>query len=185
MNHFLDLADYSPKEIQGMLDEALQIKTELKSGKNHRDLLVGKNMAMVFQKPSLRTRNSFEIGMEQFGGHASYIGPDEISLGKRESIADVARVLSGYYDIIMARVFGHEDVLELAKYATVPVINGLSDYNHPAQAMADGLTILEEFGEISGKHIVFVGDGNNVAQSTMMLAAKLGARFYACLPYWL
>ncbi|MBP6041879.1 ornithine carbamoyltransferase [Candidatus Saccharibacteria bacterium] len=182
MKHFLDLADFSASEIRQILDEALRIKTELKSGKAHTDLLAGKNLAMVFQKPSLRTRVSFEIGMEQLGGHAVYISPNEIGLGERESVADVARVLSGYTDIIMARVFDHEHILQLAEHASVPVINGLSDYNHPCQAMADGLTIIEEFGDILGKHIVFIGDGNNVAQSLMTLAAKLGAKFTLVCP---
>jgi len=182
MSHFLDLQDFSADEISELLDKAAQIKTELKSGKTHTDLLAGKNLAMIFQKPSLRTRVSFEVGMEQLGGHAIYIGPSEIGLGQRESIADIARVLSSYVDGIMARVFDHQHILDLAKYSAVPVINGLSDFNHPAQAMADGLTIIEEFGSLKGKHIVFVGDGNNVAHSTMILATKLGAKFTLACP---
>jgi ornithine carbamoyltransferase len=182
VSHFLDLKDFSSEQLSKLLDEALRIKKELKSGKTHTDLLAGKNLAMIFQKPSLRTRVSFEIGMKQLGGHALYIGPSEISLGERESIADVARVLSGYADGIMARVFDHEHVTELAQYSSLPVINGLSDFDHPCQAMADGLTIIEEFGSLSGKHIVFVGDGNNVAHSIMILAAKLGAKFTLVCP---
>ena len=134
-------------------------------------------MAMIFQKPSLRTRVSFDMAMRLFGGDALYLSPAEIGLGKRESVADVARVISGYVDIIMARVFQHEHILELAKYASIPVINGLSDYNHPCQAMADALTIMENKGKIDGLNISFVGDGNNVAISLMHIVTKLGANF--------
>ena len=127
---FLALADYSPDEIMELLDLAVALKKEWQSGGNP-PLLAGKSLAMVFQKPSLRTRVSFEMAMQHLGGHAFYLGPQEIGLGKRESIADVARVLSGYVDAIMARVFDHQHVVELARWASVPVINGLSDYNHP------------------------------------------------------
>lgn len=173
---FLALADYSPDEIMELLDLAVALKKEWQSGGNP-PLLAGKSLAMVFQKPSLRTRVSFEMAMQHLGGHAFYLGPQEIGLGKRESIADVARVLSGYVDAIMARVFDHQHVVELARWASVPVINGLSDYNHPCQAMADGLTIYEHFGRLKGLKVVFVGDGNNVAVSLMHLCAKLGADF--------
>ncbi len=173
---FLALADFSPAEIQDLLDLAVALKEEWQKGGNP-PLLQGKSLAMVFQKPSLRTRVSFEMAMQHLGGYAFYLGPQEIGLGKRESIADVARVLSGYVDAIMARVFAHEHVVELARWASVPVINGLSDYNHPCQAMADGLTIYERFGTLQGLKVVFVGDGNNVAVSLMHLCAKLGAHF--------
>ncbi len=173
---FLAIADYSPAELQELLDLAVALKEEWKQGGN-RPLLRGKALAMVFQKPSLRTRVSFEMAMQHLGGYAFYLGPQEIGLGKRESIADIARVLSGYVDAIMARVFDHEHVVELARWASVPVINGLSDYNHPCQAMADALTIYERFGRLKGLKVVFVGDGNNVAVSLMHICAKLGADF--------
>ena len=137
---------------------------------------------MVFQKPSLRTRVSFDMAMRHLGGDALYLSPAEIGLGKRESIADVSRVLSGYVDIIMARVFEHDHILELAKYASVPVINGLSDFNHPCQAMADVLTIREHFGRLKDLNVTFLGDGNNVAVSMMFACAKLGMHFTLSAP---
>jgi ornithine carbamoyltransferase len=137
---------------------------------------------MVFQKPSLRTRVSFEVGMLHLGGGAIYISPAEIGLGERESVPDVARVLSGYVDGIMARVFSHDHVLQLAKYSRVPVINGLSDYNHPCQAMADVFTLWEHFGRIEGLKVAYLGDGNNVATSLLMGLAKLGGHFSIATP---
>lgn len=178
---FLSIANHSPQEIQELLDLAVELKKERNSGGN-KPILENKSLAMVFQKPSLRTRVSFERGMEQLGGSAMYIGPAEIGLGKRESVADVARVLSGYVDIIMARVFDHAHIVELAEWASVPVINGLSDYNHPCQALADALTIYEEFGNLEGKTISYVGDGNNVAVSLMHIVTKLGANFTIANP---
>ena len=173
---FIAIADYSPEEIQGLLDLAVELKKEWFAGGN-KPILKGKALAMVFQKPSLRTRVSFEMAMEHLGGHAFYLGPQEIGLGKREAISDIARVLSGYVQGIMARVFAHEHILELARWADVPVINGLSDYNHPAQALADALTIYEHFGKVKGLKVAFIGDGNNVAVSLMHISTKLGANF--------
>ena len=181
MKDFLSIADYSPAEIQELLDLALRLKAQWQAGGNP-PLLKGKVMAMIFQKPSLRTRVSFDMAMRHLGGDALYLSPAEIGLGKRESIADVARVLSGYVDILMARVFDHEHVLELARWATIPVINGLSDYNHPCQGMADGLTIYERFGKIEGLNVSYIGDGNNVAVSLMNFCAKLGANFTIASP---
>lgn len=178
---FLHIADFSPAELQSMLDLAVKLKKEHFSGGN-RPLLKGKTLAMIFQKPSLRTRVSFDMAMRHLGGDALYLSPAEIGLGKRESIADVARVVSGYVEAIMARVFDHEHVVELAKWASVPVINGLSDYNHPCQAMADALTIQEEFGSLKGVNVAYVGDGNNVAVSLMHICAKLGANFTIANP---
>jgi ornithine carbamoyltransferase len=178
---FLAVSDYSPAELQDLLDLAVRLKAEHFNGGNA-PLFKGKVLAMVFQKPSLRTRMSFDMAMRHMGGDAMYISPEEIGLGKRESVADVARVLSGYVDILMARVFAHKDVLELAKWCSIPVINGLSDYNHPCQAMADALTIQEKFGSLKGLNITFVGDGNNVAVSLMHIAAKLGANFTIANP---
>jgi len=134
-------------------------------------------LAMVFQKPSLRTRVSFDMAMRHLGGDALYLSPNEIGLGKRESIADVARVLSGYVHGIMARVFEHDHILQLAQWSSIPIINGLSDYNHPCQGMADALTIYEKFGSLKGLNVTFIGDGNNVAVSLMHISAMLGANF--------
>jgi ornithine carbamoyltransferase len=173
---FIAIADYSPAEIQALLDLAVRLKREREAGGNP-PILKGKVLAMIFQKPSLRTRVSFDMAMRHLGGDALYLSPEEIGLGKRESVADIARVLSGYVDAIMARVFDHEHVLQLARWASVPVINGLSDYNHPCQAMADALTIQERLGNLKGLNVAFIGDGNNVAVSLMHTCAKLGANF--------
>ncbi len=173
---FIAIADFSSEELQDILSLAIRLKKEWKSGGNS-PILKNKAMAMIFQKPSLRTRVSFDMAMRHLGGDALYLSPAEIGLGKRESIADVARVISGYVDIIMARVFEHDHVLQLAQWAEIPVINGLSDYNHPCQAMADALTIIEEFGSMRDLNVVFIGDGNNVAVSLMHICAKLGANF--------
>jgi ornithine carbamoyltransferase len=181
MNHFLHITDFSQAELQALFDLALKLKRQQKKGGNP-PLLKGKVLGMVFQKPSLRTRVSFDMAMRQVGGDALYLSPNEIGLGGRESVADVARVLSGYVDAIMARTFAHAHVLELAKWATVPVINGLTDYNHPCQAMADGLTILEHKGRLKGLKVVFIGDGNNVAASLLHLCAKFGAHFTLATP---
>ena len=178
---FLDIIDYTPGELQELLDLAIQLKKEYQEGGNQ-PVLKGKVLAMIFQKPSLRTRVSFDMGMRHLGGDALYLSPNEIGLGKRESIADVARVLDGMVHGIMARVFEHEHVLELARWTTIPVINGLSDYSHPCQALADILTVYEEFGQIKDINITYVGDGNNVAVSLMQIAAKLGANFTIANP---
>ena len=181
MKDFLAISDYTPAELQSLLDLAVQLKEE-RSYTGNQPLLKGKVLAMIFQKPSLRTRVSFDMAMRHLGGDALYLSPQEIGLGKRESIADVARVLAGYIDAIMARVFEHEHVIELAKWANVPVINGLSDYNHPCQGMADALTIQEKFGKLKGLNVTFIGDGNNVAVSLMHICAKLGANFTIASP---
>ncbi len=178
---FLDIIDYTSSELQDLLDLAIRLKKEYQAGGNE-PILKGKVLAMIFQKPSLRTRVSFDMGMRHLGGDALYLSPNEIGLGKRESIADVARVLDGMVHGIMARVFEHEHVLELAHWTTIPVINGLSDYSHPCQALADVLTIYEEFGKIKDINITYVGDGNNVAVSLMQIAAKLGANFTIANP---
>lgn len=179
--HFIAISDFTPQEIWEMLNLSIQLKKEWLSGGNP-PLLKGKVLGMIFQKPSLRTRVSFDMAMRHLGGDALYLSPNEIGLGKREAISDIARVLSGYVDAIMARVFEHEHILELAKWSSVPVINGLSDYNHPCQAMADALTIIEKFGTMKGINIAFIGDGNNVAVSLMHIAAKLGAHFTIASP---
>ncbi|HEX8463035.1 MAG TPA: ornithine carbamoyltransferase [Abditibacterium sp.] len=182
MKHFLSIQDLSRDDALYLLAEAARLKAEIRENPaSQMENLRGKTLAMVFEKPSLRTRVSFDIGMFQLGGHAITLSPDEIGLGKRESIADVARVLSGMCDGIMARVFKNETVFELAKYATVPVINGLCDVEHPCQALADLLTLREERGLVNQK-IAYVGDGNNVCHSLMLLCAKIGVKFSAATP---
>ncbi len=178
---FIAITDYSSQDILNILNMAVRLKKEyFKEG--NPPLLHGKVLAMIFQKPSLRTRISFDMAMRHLGGDALYISPDEIGLGKRESIADVARVLSGYVSVIMARVFAHDHVVELARWASIPVINGLSDYNHPCQGMADAMTIYEKFGTFKDLNVTFVGDGNNVAVSLMHACSKLGANFTLASP---
>ncbi len=181
MKHFLAISDFSPAEIQDLLDLAIRLKKEHFSGGNQ-PLFKGKVLGMIFQKPSLRTRVSFDMAMRHMGGDALYLSPNEIGLGKRESIADVSRVMSGYVQAMMARVFAHAHVLELAEWSSVPVINGLSDYNHPCQGMADALTIQEKFGPARGLNVTFVGDANNVAVSLMHVCAKLGWNFTLASP---
>jgi ornithine carbamoyltransferase len=181
MKHFLNLADLSSEEIWRILKKAKDLKAAWQAGGNA-PILQGKVLGMVFQKPSLRTRTSFEVGMLHLGGQAIYYSPQEIGLGKRETVADIARVLSGYVQGIMARTFDHAHMLELAEYATVPVINGLTDYNHPCQALTDFFTIWEQRGELSGVRLAYVGDGNNVARSLLIGAAKLGVDFAIASP---
>ncbi|MBL8093784.1 MAG: ornithine carbamoyltransferase [Anaerolineales bacterium] len=179
--HYLHISDHTPESFQGLLDLALKLKAELRSGGNA-PVLKGKILGMVFQKPSLRTRVSFDVAMRQLGGDALYLSPAEIGLGGRESVADVARVLSRYVSGIMARTFSHQHILDLAQYASVPVINGLSDYNHPCQGLADLLTVLEHKGRVKGLRIVYVGDGFNVATSLWHGCALLGANFVIASP---
>jgi len=181
MKNFLAVSDLTPAEVQELLDLAVRLKKEY-FDQGNRPLLKGKVLGMIFQKPSLRTRVSFDMAMRHMGGDALYLSPGEIGLGERESIADVARVLSGYVHALMARVFAHAQVLELARWSSVPVLNGLSDYNHPCQAMADALTIQEKFGPAKGLNVVFVGDGNNVAVSLMHVCVKLGWNFTLASP---
>lgn len=181
MKHFLSIADLTPDELKNLLDLATQLKNEWRHGGN-KPVLQGKSLALVFQKPSLRTRVSFEMGMVHLGGYAFYLSPNEVKMGGRESVADVARVLSGYVDAVMARVFEHEHILDLAKYSSVPIINGLSDYNHPAQALADFFTVLEHKGNPEGLKMTYVGDANNVARSLLFTAMKLGTHFAIATP---
>ncbi|MGA9191893.1 MAG: ornithine carbamoyltransferase [Anaerolineales bacterium] len=181
MRHFLSLADYAPDELTEILNLAIRLKDEWRHDGNP-PLLKGQVLAMVFQKPSLRTRVSFDMAMRHLGGDALYLSPSEIGLGQREAIADVSRVLSGYVQVVMARVFDHEHILELARFSSVPVINGLSDFNHPCQAMADMLTILERFGQLKGLKMTFIGDGNNVAVSLAFACMRLGIDFTVAAP---
>ena len=173
----LEIASLSKAEIEGIFNITEKLKSKSITAEQQRTILAGKTLAMIFEKQSLRTRVSFETGIFQLGGHGIYLQPSDISLGKRESIADVAHNLERMVDIIMARTFAHESVTELAKHARVPVINGLSDLEHPCQALADFYTILEHKGNLQGLKLVFIGDGNNVAHSLMLLAAKVGTNF--------
>ncbi len=179
--NFVSMKDLSAEEIWHTLRTAEELKAAHYRGEG-RPLLAGKTLAMIFQKPSLRTRFSFEAGMTRLGGHAVYLAPGDIKLGDRETTEDIALVLSRYADIIMARTFGHDIVEDLAKHATVPVINGLSDYEHPCQIMADLLTIYEKKRRLEGLRLVYVGDGNNVAHSLMYGGALTGMHVTVCCP---
>ncbi|XP_021831574.1 ornithine carbamoyltransferase, chloroplastic [Prunus avium] len=182
MKDFLHISDFDKSTILKILDRAVEVKALLKSGERTYLPFKGKTMAMIFAKPSMRTRVSFETGFFLLGGHAIYLGPNDIQMGKREETRDVARVLSRYNDIIMARVFAHQDILDLAKYATVPVVNGLTDYNHPCQIMADVLTIIEHIGQLEGTKVVYVGDGNNIVHSWLLMASVIPFHFVCACP---
>jgi ornithine carbamoyltransferase len=179
--NFLAITDFSKDDLEKLLELALSLKKEYFSRGNP-PMLKGKVLAMVFNKPSLRTRISFDMAMRHLGGDALFISPNEIGLGKRESIADGARVLSGDVSGIMARVFAHDHIIELAKWASIPVINGLSDYNHPCQAFTDIFTMYEHFGKLQNLDVAFVGDGNNVAMSLLHACAILGINFKIASP---
>ena len=168
-------------DFEDILASAVKMKKEPKKG-SKQDVLKGKVLGMVFEKPSLRTRISFEVGMTQLGGKALYIGPDEVSIGKRESVSDVANVLSRYVNAIMYRAFSNQTMRELAKHASVPVINGLDDIEHPCQCAADLLTVLEKKGKLKGLQLVYVGDGNNVCNSLLLGCALTGMNMRAATP---
>lgn len=174
---FLSIADLNRKEIEYLLEQARRTK-----GKAMTSLLSGRTLALLFEKPSLRTRVSFEMAMHQLGGHSIYLSPDEVGLGKRESGADVARVLGRYVHGIAARTFSQETLRTLAKHSSVPVINALSDLEHPCQALADFLTIYEKKGKLPGLTLAFIGDGNNVANSLFLSACLVGTNFHAACP---
>jgi ornithine carbamoyltransferase len=176
---FLSIRDFTPQEIRHFLHVASQVKAYPRV---YHTALKGKTLAMIFEKPSLRTRVSFDVGIAELGGHPLYLSPAEISLGKRESVYDVAKNLERMVHGIMIRTFDHEVVTDMARYASVPVINGLTDYSHPCQAVADYLTILEVKGQIAGLKIAYFGDGNNVARSLMFLGAQLGADVWIATP---
>ena len=178
---FISIADYSREEIEAIFDLTKELKDKVKKGEEHH-LCKGKTMSMIFAKPSARTRISFETGMYQLGGYALYLSPNDIGIGKREAVKDIAQVVSRYNNIIMARLFDHQHMLQLAKYATVPVINGLTDYNHPCQIMADIYTVKEHKGRHKDLKITYIGDGNNVANSWINLAAKLPLHLVICSP---
>jgi ornithine carbamoyltransferase len=174
---FISVADLSPRDVQRVVDTSLAMKNGHSSA-----ALKGKTLALLFEKPSLRTRASFDVAMQQLGGHALYLSPAEVGLGEREPVADVARVLSRYVDAIAARTFKHDTVEELARWADVPVINALSEGEHPCQALADLLTIYEKKGRWRGLVLSFVGDGNNVARSLMLGSSLVGMDFRIAAP---
>ena len=178
---FIHIDDWSQDQIRSAMALAAEVKAKFKKRmpfepfKNH-------SLAMVFTKPSARTRVSFETGFTRMGGHAIYLGPSEVDPGHREPVRDIARVLSGYNDIIMARLFDHDHILDMAHHATVPVINGLTDYNHPCQIMADVFTISEHLGKIDGIKIAYLGDGNNIVHSWLRFARRIPIHFVCACP---
>ena len=178
---FLHITDFETNEITETLDLAIEIKAKLKNNENYKPFK-DQSLAMIFAKPSARTRVSFETGFFRLGGHALYLGPKDIGIGKREAVKDISRVLSGYNDMIMARLFDHKHMIELAKYASIPVINGLTDFNHPCQIMADILTVYEKKGNLNNLKIAYVGDGNNIVNSWLNLSLRLPFHFTCVCP---
>ena len=175
--HFLSINDITPNELQELLDSAIDLKT-----RGWIAPLKQKTMALVFEKPSLRTRVSFEVAMRQLGGQTIYLSPEEVGLGKRESIPDVARVLSRFVDVIVLRTFAQQNLEVLSEYSSVPVINALSDFEHPCQALADLLTIYEHKGKLKWLTVAYIGDGNNVANSLILACAMTGVNFNIASP---
>ena len=179
MQDFLSIRDFTPEEIGRLLNLAIDIKLHPEA---YTETLKGKTLALIFEKPSLRTRVTFDVGIHQLGGFSLYLSPAEINLGKRESVYDVAKNLERMVQGIMIRTFAHEIVERMAEYASIPIINGLTDYSHPCQAMADYLTMLEIKGRVKGLKVAYVGDGNNVAHSLMFTGAQLGADVWVATP---
>jgi ornithine carbamoyltransferase len=179
--HLLSIADLTSNELESLITLAAELKSALATHQAH-GRLVGQVLALVFQKPSLRTRASFEVGMHQLGGHCMYLSPAEVQLGEREGVSDVARVLSRYVQGIVARTYLHDDVVNLARWSDVPVINGLSDHEHPCQALADLLTIREHHHGTNAPTLAWVGDGNNVAHSLMLAAPRAGIHLRIATP---
>jgi ornithine carbamoyltransferase len=183
IKHYLSAADLSREQAEQLLQRAQDLKAEWQAGGHAAMPLRGKTLALVFEKPSLRTRVAFEAGMTQLGGHGSYLSANDIDMGGRESVPDVARNLSRWVQVIAARVFRHATVAELARHSRVPVINALCDREHPCQALADLLTLKERFGRLQGLRLAYVGDGNNVCHSLLLLGATLGVNVgVACPP---
>ena len=179
---FIHVTDYSKEEIYDFLDSAIHLKKRINDVNDDYKPFYGMSLAMIFAKPSARTRVSFETGFFKLGGHALYLGPNDIGIGKREAVKDIGRVLSRYNDMIMARLFEHKHMLELSESATIPVVNGLTDYNHPCQIMADLLTIYEKVDSIDNVKIVYVGDGNNIVHSWLNLASIIPLDFTCLCP---
>ena len=181
MKHFLHISDYTQKDLWEILNLAKSLKENFHNQSDYK-LFKNKSLAMIFAKPSARTRVSFETGFEWMGGHALFLGPNDIGIGKREAIKDISRLFSRYNDMIMARLFDHDHIIELAEYSKIPVINGLTDYNHPCQIMADIFTIWEHLGDIDNTKIVYMGDGNNIVHSWLHLAMRFPLEFICCCP---
>lgn len=182
IRHFLDLQDIPADQLRRIIDVSRSVKQDFKSGKNLHDALAGKVIAMIFEKNSTRTRISFEVAMRDFGGHAIVMSGNDMQLGRGETVADTARVLSRYVDCVMLRTHRHEDLLTLAEYGHVPVINGLTGRSHPCQIMADILTFEEHRGRITGQTLAWVGDGNNVANTYIQAAAKFNFKLNLACP---
>ena len=180
-NHFLHISDYSTDALWDILKLAKKLKQKFRNREKYK-IFNNKSLAMIFAKPSARTRVSFETGFEWMGGHALFLGPNDIGIGKREAIKDISRLLSRYNDIIMTRLFDHSHILELAEDSTIPVINGLTDYNHPCQVMSDIFTIWESRGSLDDLKVTYVGDGNNIVHSWLHLAQKFPMEFVCACP---
>ena len=180
-DHFLHISDYSTDALWDILKLAKKLKQKFRNREKYK-IFNNKSLAMIFAKPSARTRVSFETGFEWMGGHALFLGPNDIAIGKREAIKDISRLFSRYNDIIMARLFDHSHILELAEYSTIPVINGLTDYNHPCQIMSDIFTIWETRGSLDDLKVTYVGDGNNIVHSWLHLAQKFPMEFVCACP---
>jgi len=181
LKHFISIHDISVKEFHELMDLALKLKKEHKAGVKH-TMLEGKTLGMIFTKSSTRTRISFEVGMYQLGGHPMYLNANDMQLGRGESIYDTANVMSRFVDGIMIRTYDHQDVLDLAKFGSVPVINALTDHLHPCQAMADLMTVYEHKGKLEGLKLAYVGDGNNVAHSLLYACTKAGMHMSVATP---
>jgi ornithine carbamoyltransferase len=179
--HFLHISDYSTDQIWEILHLSKELKTKFHNKENFKPFR-DRSLAMIFAKPSARTRVSFETGFTWMGGHALFLGPNDIGIGKREAIKDISRLFSRYNDVIMARLFDHQHIIELAEYSDIPVINGLTDYNHPCQIICDILTVWEHKGSLDNLKICYMGDGNNIVHSWLQLASRLPMDFVCCGP---
>ena len=182
VRHYLGVADLTEKETLALLERAVKLKRKWNTERRPSRKLRGYTLAAIYEKPSLRTRVSFEAGMTQLGGHAIYLGPGDIQLGQREIAADVARNLSRIVQIVAARTFLHSTITDLAAWSTIPVINALSDREHPCQVLADFLTLIERFGSVEGRKIAYLGDGNNVAHSLLLMGGLLGTSVAVASP---
>ena len=181
MKHFLHISDYTTEELWEIMELAKSVKKKFHNREDYPHFK-NKSLAMIFAKPSARTRVSFETGFEWMGGHALFLGPNDIGIGKREAIKDISRVFSRYNDMIMARLFDHKHIIELAEHSSIPIVNGLTDYNHPCQIMTDIFTVWEHLENIDNIKIVYMGDGNNIVHSWLHLAMRFPLEFVCCCP---
>jgi len=179
--HFLHISDYTTEELWEIMELAKSVKKKFHKREDYPHFK-NKSLAMIFAKPSARTRVSFETGFEWMGGHALFLGPNDIGIGKREAIKDISRVFSRYNDMIMARLFDHQHIIELAEHSTIPIVNGLTDYNHPCQIMTDIFTVWEHLENIENIKVVYMGDGNNIVHSWLHLAMRFPLHFVCCCP---